>query len=499
MPPPLPLTMTDVDKVRHSISANPTVRWMLLSSHIEVFRISQASFAIIVPLQTLDTEEGGSRRLISQLLAQSHVIASVKRRSQIGVLILYILGELAVWEMQRMQKTEDLLAGSGKRAEELTTLEAPFSMEIRHEFFDISHRLLQSVLARWLTLPSSSANDVLKPEMDDDAIIANTTTSANHSRPDNKSTTTSKLDACLYDSLAHSLADLSGVVGLEAMPMTPTSAGLVGPSIKAALFSPDNVCVALLQVVTANIRRLVLSRVDPWDIEDSGAGTSRDASLQVDGDLLAAPPALQPMVSSLERLIGLGSKRSDKFFPISLKAAAAVEVGLEAFYPSALQRTKLLTSRMGKGATLEVQVRWPVQERDQEDPRYERLMLMLQFECIRMGWQHAVRGSWRFFMHLVVQVPVGTDSELALTQHFAPCIHKAGFAGWQVTAGAQEMAINLQRHLHWNRVEKMCQEAGVGWIRVYPRDVAEFGDVLADVEGFLVEQTPPETAPVHAP
>lgn len=445
---------------------------------------------------------------MSLLLAQPRVLASVKRRSQLGVLILYILGELAVWEMQRMQKTEDLFAGSGKRVEELTTLESPFSMEIRREFFDVSHRLLQSVLSRWLTHPptaspthqSASTNDVLKPEMDEDTTAnANATASVNNSSTVRESTTTNKHDAFLYDTLAQSLADLSGVVGLDALPMTPTGASLVGSSTKPALFSPDGMCVALLQVVTANIRRLVLSRVDPWDIEDSSARASRDSSLKVDGDLLAAPPALQPMVTSLERLIGLGSKRSDKFFPISLKAAAAVEVGLEAFYPSALQRTKLLTSRMGKGATLEVQVRWPVQERDQEDPRYERLMLMLQFECIRMGWQHAIRGSWRFFMHLIVQVPAATDSELALTQHFAPCIHKAGFSAWQVTAGAQEMAINLQRHLHWNRVEKMCQEAGVGWIRVYPRDVAGFGDVLADVEGFLAEQMPPESAPIRAP
>lgn len=415
--------------------------------------------------------------MISLLTAKPNALCAIKRRSQLGVMILHVLGELAAWEMQRMQKAEDLL--SSKRADELTMLEAPYAMEIRREFFDISHRLLQRVLAEWLT--SSTAVEVLRPEMDGEG-------GANLSSNDDV-----KDSVHLYGTLSVSLAELRGsfVDNPAALPTTPTHAGLVDS--KSALFSPDGMCVALLQIVTSNIRRLVLSRIDPWDIE----GTTPASNLlpKSDEDLLAAPPALQPMVESLEKLISLGSKRSDKFFPISLKAAAAVEVGLEAFYPSALQRTKLLTSRMGKGATLEMQVRWPVQERDQEDPRYERLMLMLQFECIRMGWQHAIRGSWRFFMHLIVEVPAATETEQALVKHFAPCIHKAGFAAWQVAAGAQEIGISLQRHLHWNRVEKMCQEAGVGWIRVYPRDVAGFNDVLVDVESFLSEQSLADDAP----
>lgn len=35
---------------------------------------------------------------------------------------------------------------------------------------------------------------------------------------------------------------------------------------------------------------------------------------------------------------------------------------------------------MGYGATLELQFRWPAAEDDQEDPRFERLTLLLQVE-----------------------------------------------------------------------------------------------------------------------
>lgn len=49
LPPPLPLTMTDVDKVRHSISAIPSVRCVFMFSRLEQFRSSQASIATLLP------------------------------------------------------------------------------------------------------------------------------------------------------------------------------------------------------------------------------------------------------------------------------------------------------------------------------------------------------------------------------------------------------------------------------------------------------------------
>lgn len=67
----------------------------------------------------------------------------------------------------------------------------------------------------------------------------------------------------------------------------------------------------------------------------------------------------------------------------------------------------------------------------------------------------------------------------------AECIQRAGFVAWQVVAGAQEISITLQRHLNWNRVEKMQQDSGAAWIRVYPREVASYDDVLTEVEAFV--------------
>ncbi|KAJ0408373.1 hypothetical protein P43SY_003099 [Pythium insidiosum] len=101
-----------------------------------------------------------------------------------------------------------------------------------------------------------------------------------------------------------------------------------------------------------------------------------------------------------------------------------------------------------------------------------------------------------------LQVPVHLDTEHVLLNHFAPCIQQAGFSSWQVVAGAQEISINLQRHLHWNRIEKMSHDSGASWIRVYPRDVAEYDDVLSDIEDFLAahdERSAPSKTEVDLP
>ena len=39
---------------------------------------------------------------------------------------------------------------------------------------------------------------------------------------------------------------------------------------------------------------------------------------------------------------------------------------------------------MGTGATLEFQSRWPVAEDEHEDPRFERLLLLLQVRFVRV-------------------------------------------------------------------------------------------------------------------
>lgn len=77
------------------------------------------------------------------------------------------------------------------------------------------------------------------------------------------------------------------------------------------------------------------------------------------------------------------------------------------------------------------------------------------------------------------------DMERFLRKHIAKCIQKAGFLSWQVVAGAQEISVMLQRHLHWNRVDNMSHDSGSAWIRVYPNSVASYKEVIYEVDSFV--------------
>ncbi|CAI5738662.1 unnamed protein product [Hyaloperonospora brassicae] len=407
--------------------------------------------------------------LVTLLVKQQFRLKSIERRSQLGMIVLHMLGELSAWQMKRMQKAEE---PTGKWELDPMQLEEPYSVEVCPELFALSHRLLTSVLGRWLSVPQHKqvcAYSKKWAENDEGALTG---------KNDEDCSSQDLYDA-LVSSFGHFRAalekqdDQSGI---------DSSRGEVNEDCSGhSTYSPGGLCVAVLEIITTNLRRLVVSRIDPIEIGIT------PSLLQSEDDLSSAPPALNPTMTLLEQLISLGTKRSDAFFPVSLKAAVAMEVGTDAFHPSAHQRTKVLALCMGKGATLEVQVRWPVREREQEDPRYERLMLMLQLECMKLGFRHAIRGRWQFFMHLVIDVPSVQDTDKVLTQYFAPCIQRAGFSSWQVAAGAQELPINLQRHLHWNRFDKMSQDSGAGWIRVYPAGVAAYVEVLAVVDEFLAK------------
>ncbi|RHY75034.1 hypothetical protein DYB30_001611 [Aphanomyces astaci] len=338
--------------------------------------------------------------------------------------------QLSVWQMQRMQRPEEFV---GRRQEdELSRLEDPFSIQVSSELFELGYTLLTDLLAPWL----------------------------NPSQPTH-----------LHDALAAAATQLTQSLAQTSPPAfilhaaADTRPNASQPSVVEHRFTPNAMGLAVLQIVTSNVRRLVLSHVDPAEV---GLQDGQDQLIQ-----------------ALEHLIPLGTKRTDPLFSLSLQAAAAIEVGMEAFYPSSQQRTDMLTTRMGHGATLEFQLRWPVQEREQEDPRYERLILVLQLACIKEGFEHALRGTWGVCLHLVVGLPSTQSTADVLTQCIAESIQQAGFAGWKVAAGAQEVSITLQRHLHWNRVEKMGHDSGSGWIRVYPQAVATYDDVLVEVNAFV--------------
>lgn len=186
------------------------------------------------------------------------------------MVLLAILSELSVWQMQRMQKIDGIAENKGVDQESFP-LEEAYSIQVCVDLFTVCQTLLRTVVSE---SPEGSENYMrLKKE-------------------------------------AMALSEDAIDCGLS--------------------FSPETMGLSVLQIITANLRRLVLSRVNPQDV-----GINPVPTTTVDPDALASSQELSPMLDTLETLISTGAKQTDKLFPLSLQAAAAVEVGMEALYPSA--------------------------------------------------------------------------------------------------------------------------------------------------------------------
>lgn len=171
-------------------------------------------------------------------VAQPAFAKRITRRSQLGMVVLAMVSELSAWQMKRMQRAEEV---AGKREDELMRLEEPFAIEVRPEFFDLSHRLLSCVLAPWLGRDKDQRTPQERtPQWDDEA-------KDESERSDAGGNTASLVD--LYTLLQRSFADFRSRVDEESSSTSAqTGLGRMTPLEAEQLFSPDGLCVALLQV-----------------------------------------------------------------------------------------------------------------------------------------------------------------------------------------------------------------------------------------------------------
>ncbi|KAG6613528.1 Galactose-binding domain-like [Phytophthora cinnamomi] len=123
-----------------------TIQRVVIGNHLQVDQKSHIDKRVVENLFTLHEEihspentssytdtgddSTSSSSLITLLVGRQTFLDSIKRRSQLGLIIMHMLSELSAWQMKRMQKAEEF---TGKRELELMQLEEPFSMEIsRH-------------------------------------------------------------------------------------------------------------------------------------------------------------------------------------------------------------------------------------------------------------------------------------------------------------------------------------------------------------------------------
>lgn len=97
-----------------------------------------------------------------------------------------------------------------------------------------------------------------------------------------------------------------------------------------------------------NLRRLVLSQVNPIEVgiypiistEVDKLGHDDDTKVKRTPEDNNDHATFESLLSTLEAIIMAGVKPTDTLYPLSLQAAAAIEVGMEALYPSAEVRRR---------------------------------------------------------------------------------------------------------------------------------------------------------------
>lgn len=152
---------------------------------------------------------------------------------QLGMVLLYLLSELSAWHLKRMQKADEY---TGKQEEENTRMEEPFAIELCPQFFDLSHRLLSQVLAPWLTLKARYGGEF---DEDEEEKMDELQQQLQQKQPE-----AGNVD--MYSMLKTSFSELEAAVLRNDGPESIESQSQSSPTTE--YFSPDDMCVAILQV-----------------------------------------------------------------------------------------------------------------------------------------------------------------------------------------------------------------------------------------------------------
>lgn len=155
------------------------------------------------------------------------------------MVLLHMISELSAWQMKRMQRAEEL---AGKREEDLMQLEEPFSIEVRPEFFDLSHRILSCVLSPWL-----SASGKLQPHPSGSSPESDEEEKSSESNSGLKKAAGNVPGIDLHSLLQRSFAEMSAGIMKENKKDAKELSQIQPPEFEQ-LFTPNGMCVALLQV-----------------------------------------------------------------------------------------------------------------------------------------------------------------------------------------------------------------------------------------------------------
>lgn len=221
---------------------------------------------------------------------------------------------------------------------------------------------------------------------------------------------------------------------------------------------------AVLRLVRANLRRLVVSNVQPVSV----VGDAGLASLLEAVNAVLASDAASSGTKAL--------------------AADVLHAGQPVFFPTVDARVARWTSLCPGAGVVEFQVNFPSQESS-----LDTVVILLQLLCRQQGWAHRLVGRWPAKLYLVMEVPHVLDF---FTTHVRECFARAGVTGWAFPDGAPELGVDVKLEVGTalDRASRLTTEHGVGVFRSFVLPESEQPEAFSKVVASLLSFLPAATA-----
>lgn len=295
--------------------------------------------------------------------------------------------------------------------------------------------------------------------------------------------------------------------------------------------------------VLAHQAGAVLTRIEASGIRPAGLGVTlpgrptKSASLAGSGAAAAAAGAasgagaaastasvdaspLNALRLALSRVDNSVDASGGQTFPkASVASVSAMDAGTSLFYPTKALRRELLALLLGRGATLEFQVRFPtltanaveqafgakiaknaksvvaagLLERPAEahpslrDGRFDRAFLLIQSEAEAAGFETSVVGDWGASLHLTIALPpaksTASPSVRFIESTMRDCMSRSGMGLWRFPSGCRTPNVSLQIHRAADLPDgaRTLSPLGCAAVRLFPASAGTFAEITAGI------------------
>lgn len=149
-----------------------------------------------------------------------------------------------------------------------------------------------------------------------------------------------------------------------------------------------------------------------------------------------------------------------------------------------------------------------IRDISKRDVRFDRAMMLAQLAAEQRGFRTELVGKWGQYLHLLVELPApkdgaaaaaagaseskesagtGSDAVQFVSEELGVVFERAGMGAWQIPKGCTEPRIpmEIKRFAVFDGADRNFEQAGLGFVRLFPASACSFDRALAGVSRFV--------------